>query len=51
MRAVFAVALLLAVSACSGSSGLDREALRAIDDIPEGRGLLSGASGEFSRKF
>ena len=51
MRAVFAIAMMLAVSACSGFSGLDNEALRAIDDIPEGRGLLSGEDGEFSRSF
>jgi hypothetical protein len=51
MRIVFAIGLVLAVSACAGSSGLDREALRAIDDIPEGRGLLSGESGDFSHKL
>jgi hypothetical protein len=51
MRVLFAMTLLLAVSACAGSSGLDKEALRAIDDIPEGRGLLTGDAGEFSRTF
>ena len=51
MRVVIAMTLLLAVSACGGSSGIDHEALRAIDDIPEGRGLLSGDSGEFTRTF
>jgi len=51
MRIVFAIGVVLAVSACASSNGLDREALRSIDDIPEGRGLLSGESGEFSRKL
>lgn len=51
MRVVFVIALSLVVSACGSSSGLDREALRAIDDIPEGRGLLSGDDGEFSKNL
>lgn len=51
MRGVFLIALSLVVSACASSSGIDREALRNVSDIPEGRGFLTGDSGAFTKTF